>query len=245
MIFKVYGNRVVYGNMRYFIANAQNVGMGTYGTKRTPIHKANYLDSAGRIDDTPYEESEPFGAQFSSSFKLEHIGAMNLPLKAFNLGIDDMTTYDVLRGGRCVFRNRRIDSHDMMRILNRRPALKDILKMDNDYRIVTSVIWLESCVIAEGKLHNVDVDGDFDLGIGGDTTTKAKTKGSKRPDSGKAGLKIEIAGEDSMSTDRRLVFEYGANSIMAYALHKPIWDRAAKNKREDIVDMKPDWQGLD
>lgn len=242
MTFKVYGNRVVFDQNRMFLRNAVKMAVGTWGIKKSPLGAQNYLDFGDDIDGTPFQQVGPFEAEFASNFSLAHVGAMNLPFKAFNLGIDDATKFSILRTGQCRFRNRFIGTEDMIQVLNSSRSVIERIKTDNDYRVVTSVIWLESCVVTTDKLHDVDVDGDFSLGLGGGgakTATKAKVKGSKKP-----GFSISIVGDDSMSSHRKVTFDYGKDTVMAYGLHKPIWDFTNKKKRENVVDLRPDWQGL-
>jgi hypothetical protein len=222
MQLKFYSQRVVFEGDSYFVRGANRALLGAWGKKKEPIAAKNYIDVEGVLGDrppmtVPDHDSPTFTATFSSTFKVNHIGSMNLPIKLFNLGIDDDVAYQMLREGNCRFKCRTIRTHDLRLMLNNAPRFRDLLKQDNDYRFVTSVIWMESCTITSDKDHDWEVDGKFSLGMGGD---------------------------DSGTERRDLVFEYGPDSILGYGLHKIDWDKKSAKKRDKVDGFKPDWQGL-
>lgn len=257
MQFKVYGNRIVLERNRYFLRNASECVLGAWGKKKSPLGQPNYLDRQSVLGEDPKAsvpvsvDNGPHEAVFDSTFKLSHIGNLNLPIKLFNLGIDDATKFDILRSGACTFYRRDIDPHALTKLINRMPKFREMLQADNSYRFVTSVIWLKSATITTNKGHDVDVDGDFSLGINmggkddGDAP-KQKGKGSLKKAAGGAGdiATMTLKGDDAMTSNRNLTFEYAPDTVMAYGLHKIVWDSKNKKKRDLVESMEPDWQGL-
>ena len=260
--FKVYGNRVVSEHEGYFVRGASACTLGSYGRKGTNLVAKNGLDRDGSIlekfgTELPFIPAGPFNATFQSSFKLGHIGDMNLPLELINLNINDKTFYSMLIRGVCTFSIRRISPDVLKDFLNSKPRFREEMKDDNDMRFVTSVIWLDSCTISFDKDHRFKIDGEFSLNLdlidslgaevedvadaAPDGETKVKGKGSTRAPSL---APMVIKGQDGGILTRKLLFQYAPNTIMAYGLHKLEWDHKIKKKRERIEHLNPDWQGL-
>ena len=256
-VFRWYNNRVVYNHNPMFVRDAANALLGTYGQKKTPVVGKNGIDihSDGPLEglriDPP--SGTPQTAVFDSNFTFDHIGEMNLPLKAFNLGIDDALSYQMLHRGFCKFMHHAIAPDRIKEVVNNDPSLVADLRERKRLRFVTSVIFVKELLLFSSKDHDFDVQGDLDLGLPIEDIEEAaananggsggpKGKGYKRPDD--APFKLSVDGDDSGGETRKLGFEYGPGTIFAYGLHKPIWDKKNKGKRTAITGWQSDWQGV-
>ena len=213
-------NYMKHGSVHYFKANAQEITLGVWGEKHTPIGQANYLDREGSlekvIDDVLVTR---FKMSQSGSSKADVLA--NFSIEKLGLGISGHDFYEKLSNHEYEFLEISIANKNKFKNdLNKKPNLINDLKQRDDHRIVTSVIIVISGKEATkmGITHQGSVSGTWN------------------------GMKLTVNTDVGNTSDR--TYEPAPGSTYAYMLDKMKWDAVVKEKRTKILDLTDDQHGL-
>ncbi len=210
-------NYIRYNGYRYYKARAQTIELADYGIKRTPATRANYLDQKGNLSRIVEDvRVTTFKLTQASGDKANVVG--NFSMALFGLSGDDF--YEQSLAGKWEFvvihlRN----EHKFMKALNRQRGRIERLKMNNDYRIVDSII-----VVAKAKevrKLRMGHTGAFNMNWNG----------------------IGLTVDSKTRTNQVTKFEVAPETVYAYGLKKIKWDKTRKERRSKIVDLKDDPHG--
>jgi hypothetical protein len=208
-----------YGGVKYFRGKSENVQLGSYGEKKTPAGKPNYLAiekniKTQHLDSAKVKVAGPFNIDWSKQSK-KHVEATG-GLKFFkNSGGTAALTHKKAKQAKLKLMKFFIHEGAMKTTLNKQAdgARSYLKKEGKDGRVVTEV-W----VVMEAKLAN-----------------SISNAGSVSASSGNNGIKIKARGE----TTETITLAPG--TTFAYLMHKvKKWNKGKKK----ITDMEDDQKGL-
>ncbi len=219
LIFKK--NHVKFGSHRYFIRGADEVVIGAYGVKKTPVTEANYLLVDRIMKDVPKpQKSGPHAATFSSDATIGHNGRVAVPIKLVNLNIGSAGMTNMIRQGKCVFEHLYINMGACRRSIMENRAAKTFFKNNNSARMVHSVLRVKSCKVNAKRIRSAALAGNVNVAD-----------------------YVGVKGLDRAKDEVDVSFAYGKDTIFAYRLSKAKWDKTRKKKRKNIVRCEDDQQG--
>lgn len=218
---KITDGKFVYNGVSYFRGKAENVNLASYGEKKTPIGKTNYLAVQNQVNRDKLDE---ITIKFSGPYSIDWS-------KFSNADVDISIKYLTNAGGTAGFSRSAaksadlklvkmaIDEGPLKTLLNKHAqgARNYLADEGGDGRIVSEV-W----IAMEGK-------------IASDVTTCGSV-------SGKAGADgIEVAIDTKLCKRAKSTVTLPANTTFAYMLHKVKKWNKGKTKVEDLED---DQKGL-
>lgn len=199
-------NHFLFKGARYFSTKAENIQLGTYGRKATPVLSPNYLDPSRRIkfNDTMVERVEPI------SITIENVADFNANIAGKLKVADVNASVDINKLGTAELVV--IKFHILPGLLqdafNANATELNRLKNIRNARIANQVFVVVSAETAR-KVTSA-------------TELSAKTINGT----------VKISGTVDTSNDTSISFSEG--TTLAYGLIKPIWDRD-KRKIENMV----------
>lgn len=225
MSVKISDSKFVYSRKSYFRAGCEDISLTSFGAKKTPLGKSNYLYVAGTVS-----------ADNLSKVKVTTTGPYVIEWQKFtdndvNVGINYLTA----AGGQVGFNRSKAQKADLvlMKLSVQKLALKNLLNRHagrarnylrdegNDGRIVSDV-W----IVMEAQL-----------------ATRIKTGGNISVTSpvGTSGFTLNIGGSTSSSTSSKV--QIPENTCFAYLLAKvKKWDKV--NGEWMVEELEDDTKGL-
>jgi hypothetical protein len=212
-------NHLNFGGVTYFRGHAEEVEIGSYGEKRTPITKMNYLEVKGRIPVKKIDvaKSTVVDIDFSQTSK----SAFNTNVFAIVQGVpvkfSGGTTFDKLKKGELKLVKFSVLNNDMEKAANNSPkALDKLIDYGNDARIAHQVFVVMEASLAT-KFDN-NVTADLSVGAGA--------------------LQATVNGSHSKSGETTVKINAGTG--FAYLLLKLDWNAKQKKNKTKIIDTDDD-----
>lgn len=216
-------NHLTFGGIKYFIAKAEDVGLGSIGEKRTPISGQNYLEVKDQIPPGKFKVAK--STVVSIDKKNTSKTAFNAGIKAFIKGIpvalkadevfEKLSSYELKLVKFSVLNN------EMKKAANNSPRkLQSLISWGKDARIAHQIF-----VVMDAKLANQydnDVDVDLSAGI--------------------KGLEAKVNGSSANSAETKV--ELSKGTCFAYLLAKIEWDAKQKKNKTKITDLDNDQWGI-
>lgn len=207
-------NHLTFNGVSYFRGQAEEVQLGSYGEKRKPLTKTNYLEVKGRIPGDRIARATSTVVNIDQS-KLSKTD-VKTDVKAIvegvpvNLGAD--AAFKKLTNNELKLVKFSVLNNDMKAAINKSPAvLGDLKNYGNDARIAHQIF-----VVMDAKLATkFDNDVTVELSAGGG------------PMKAKVGVGHSSSGETTV--------EISAGTTFAYLLLDVDWDKG-KSKVEDLDD---------
>ncbi len=218
---KISKSKFTYSGVSYFRGKAENVNLASYGEKKTPIGKPNYLAIQG---DVARSNLAKVRVKMTGPYSIEWSKFSD---SSVNLGINYLT----VAGGTAGFSRKAaksanlklvkfaIDERPLKTLLNKHApvARKEMAKEGKDARIVSEV-WV---VMAASLASDVTSCGT----VSGQGTAN--------------GIKVELSG--SSCTTNKSSITIPKNTTFAYKMHKvKKWSKGKKS----IEDMEDDTKGM-
>ena len=211
-------NHFTYNGIAYFRANADTVGLGSYGEKRTPLTKANYLEVKGMVPAPKLKavKATVLDIDYSKSSAAD-IAADVRPMQLKFAGGSVSAARQAAEKGNLRLLKLHVLNNDMEEAINESPkVLDDLRDYGNDARVAHQ-IW----VVLEAELAN-----------------RVKTGASAEVTATIKGITVGLNGSTQSSQETELTIEPGAT--YGYLLGKFDWNAKSKNKRTEIVDIDDD-----
>lgn len=215
---KVKKNAFQFSGVRYFRNKAENVRLGTYGDKKTPLTQGNYLADQGHI--TPANLSKvnvgisgPYSIDWGKYSRTEvEAGGKTMYVDA--AGAKAELTHSVAKSANLKLVKFHLAEGALKRLLNQHAngARTYLAKEGNSGRVVSEV-W----VVMDGKL-----------------ASEVTTGGSVSASAAAGGIKIDIKIGSSTTTTKSVTLP--PNTTFAYLMHKVKKWNKGKTKVEDLED---------
>ena len=212
-------NYLNYNGYRYYKGSAQQLELGDWCDKKTPITAANYCDQKGTLKGLINQVTvSKFEVKQSGSTAVNILGNFSIPLLGWGLKGDDFVKK--VFEGEYVFLHISIDNENKFKNdLNKKPGKINDLKQKDSYRIVDSIVLVVKG--SEARSMGITHEGNF--------------KGTWN------GMKLTVDSDVQSETARQ--FEPEKGTVYAYGLKKIKWDAKREKKRTEIEDLKNDPHG--
>lgn len=209
-------NHLKYNGKTYFRAGSEDVLIGSYGEKKTPLTKSNYLEVQDRIPvpKLKIREAVTVDIDFKQSTKTDIEANINKSV-VFKGSVN--TGYEALKAGTLKLVKLVIENEDVKDAINASPKVIEDLKVyGNDSRVCHQVFVVLEATIADAitSATNFDVSG---------------TDGS---------TKISVSGGTSKSSTTVITLSPG--STFAYGIVKLDWDANQKKNWKKVVKATDD-----
>lgn len=210
---KIKDNHLTYNGKRYFRGGAEDVMLGSWGKKRTPVSSMNYLEVYGRLKPSKLKGVKATPVQINWSGT--STSSITANLNARNVfGVDASTAVQKLRNEELVLVKFSVPMQRMKNALNASNTVRGNLKDAGARgRVVHQVFAVVDGTITSGMSSNSTVD------------VNGRRNG------------IEIAVGGSFGGNNSATVTLAPGCIYAYLLANP------KFRRGDVESLRPDQQG--
>ena len=203
---------------KYFTTNAENVKIGSYGDKRTPIGKPNYMQVWKDMDVSKLEIEEATVIDLNTKKSKKRDVEAKVGKKGL-AGVGAKNVYDKFASGELKLAKLIVRSGDMVDEINSDSKVLEYLQgAGRRARFCAEVFVVITAKMAE-KVENTN---SFDV---------SASKGS---------VDVELKGSFSSGHDNTL--EISEGTMFAYSLLKPVWTGRGK-KKGNIKRVRPDTYG--
>ncbi|MBL1353264.1 MAG: hypothetical protein COA61_008050 [Zetaproteobacteria bacterium] len=218
----VKNNHLKYGGTAYFRGRAEEVHLGSYGEKRTPITKMNYLEVKGkiRVPKSNIALATIVDIDFTKTSKSAFHTAVSVIVQGVPVNISGILALKWLKKGRLKLVKFSVTNNGMKKAANRSTqALKDLVYYGKNARIAHEVFVVMEASLAEKFNHNVSVD--FSVR--------------------KWGVKAIVGGKSS--SQGRTSVNISDGTTFAYLLLSIDWNAKKKKNKTKIMDLNDDQWG--
>jgi hypothetical protein len=207
-------NHLNFNGVNYFRGHAEEVELGSYGEKRTPLTKMNYLEIKGRVPvpNMAKATSTIVDIDESKLSKNDLKGGFKAIIKGVPVKVDGEAAFIKLTRNELKLVKFSVLNNDMKAALNKSPAaLNDLRNYGKDARVAHQIF-----VVMEAKLATkYDNDVSVDLTVG------------------KGPIKATLSGSHAAIGETTV--EISAETTFAYLLLNIDWNKD-KTKVEDLDD---------
>jgi hypothetical protein len=212
-------NHLKFNGKNYFRVGSEDVGLGSYGEKKSPLTQGNYLEVQDHIPTPKLKVKEAVEVEIDFSESTERDILANINVAGVFQGSAG-TAYADLKSRRLKLVKLRIDNEDIKDAINQSPkVIEDLIEYGNDARIAHQVF-----IILEDTLARTVTTG---------------TSFSVAVDAGKVKLTV-TGGTGSSSTATITLSE---NMTFAYGLVKLDWDAQQKKNMTKATKATDDQWG--
>jgi hypothetical protein len=218
MAFAKFTNQsLTYARKKYFVAGAESIKIGSYGRKRTPALKANYLDKWLDLDVPKIKVTEAVTVDID--FTRSSAAGLKGHLKKSGIKGDVAATFEKLKSGKLKLMKLGVAKGDMVKLVNKdKEAIGKLLDYRSKDRICLEIFVVLSATMAQ----RIEAAGSLNI---------SATKGG-----------MEVAGGVSGSGSSSSTVKISKGTTLAYGMIRPIWD-ARGRKAKKIKDGRPDQYG--
>jgi hypothetical protein len=154
-----------FGGVTYFRGHAEEIELGDYGEKRTPLTKMNYLEAKGRIPVPKIAKAQSTVVEIDSSRTTKSVfnAAVQAIIKGVPVKLTGDAAFERLKDEDLKLVKFSMSVPDMKRAANDSPAaIENLINFGKDARIVHQVF-----VVVEAKsAMKFDNDVSVDLSVG-------------------------------------------------------------------------------
>lgn len=217
---KITKSRFRYDTGTYFRGLAENVVLGSYGEKKTPVNRPNYVAVQGDLPPAKLAKfikiSGPYDIDWSRHSKGNVSGNIKFLKKGGGTG---KFSRDAAKRAKLKLIKLHLDEGSLLTVLNKRaPKVRSYLKREGRDARIVSTVWIA-----------MEADLASDIEQCGEVKANAKVKG----------IPIEI--DTKRCTKSKSSVTIPPNTTFAYGLHKV--KRWTKRKKA-IRDLEDDYPGL-
>jgi hypothetical protein len=212
-------NHLNFNGKNYFRVGSEDVGLGFYGEKKSPLTQGNYLEVQDHIPTPKLKVKEAVEVDIDFSASTEKDILANINVAGVFQGSAG-TAYSDLKSRKLRLVKLRIDNEDIKDAANQSPkVIDDLIAYGNDARIAHQIF-----VVLEDTLARTVTTG---------------TSFSVAVDAGKVKLTV-TGGVGSSSTT---TFTLSEGMTFAYGLVKLDWDAQQKKNKTKITKVTDDQWG--
>ncbi len=207
-------NHLNFAGVCYYRGHAEAIDLGSYGEKRTPVLKTNYLEPKGHIsaDKMVIAKASVFGIDSTQSKKGDFNGQINAIIKGVPVSLSGGDAYEKLVKEELKLLKLSVEVEDMKKAINGSPAALDNLGgYGPDARVAHQVF-----IVIDAKMSTA-------------FTNNATVKLS----AGAGPLKVTVGGTAGSTGSTTVTVSPG--TCFAYLLAKIDWSKG-KNKVDDLDD---------
>lgn len=201
-----------FGGVTYFRGHAEEIQLGSYGEKRTPLTKMNYLEAKGRLDGAKMKKANASVVSIDStqSKKGDFTGTVKAIIKGIPVSLTGSTAYDKLVKEELKLLKISVMTEDMKRAINDSPAARDNLdKYGNDARVAHQVFMI--------------IDAEMSTVFSRDSTVELTAGGGP--------VKATVGG--SFGSKGSTTVEISPGTCFAYLLAKIDWKKGVVEDLDD------------
>jgi hypothetical protein len=205
-------NHLNFGGVTYFRGHAEEVRLGSYGEKRTPLTKMNYLEVKGEIPVPKIAKALSTVVEIDTeqTSKKDFTTTVAAIIKGVPVKLNGEAAFEKLVKQELKLVKFAVSAEDMKKALNDSPAaLEDLRRYGKDARIAHQ-FWV---VVEEKVATQFDNEASVDLSVG------------------KGVLQATVGGKHGTSGTETV--QVGAGTGFAYLLAKIEWD-ADKRRARDL-----------
>jgi hypothetical protein len=205
---------------RYFRVGSEFASLGAVGPKRTPLGKGSHVEFRDRIKNEKLKVRD-IGPIKIDRQKLDQTNFLaNINIAKVFKGVSVDSAYEAFKKQELELLIISVDASDMVRAINRSPAIREDLKRwGNDARVVTTGFVIVKAETSREFSSSNDVEAEL--------TVKGVTLNPKVSTSSRGATSVE--------------FPEGA--FFAYGPSKLVWDEKNEKKATRVVDLKLDLKG--
>jgi hypothetical protein len=212
-------NRLKFNGKNYFRAGSEDVLVGSYGEKRTPIFGANYLEVKDLIDPSKLEIDDVVVADidFARTRRGDLEEAFSAPIKGIDVSVGSTQAWEKFQSGELKLVKLAVRNNDMEDAINAdADAIDDLRDYGNRARVAHQAWVVMSATLAEefSRAQSFDVSG------------------------GRGKIKVTIKGKTGGSGSSTVTVSKG--STFAYLLASLDWNAKRKRKKNRVIDLDDD-----
>ncbi len=218
---KISKKHITLNNIDYYRTHAEEMFVGTIGTKRTSVVNANYLEPKDRIPPGKYKivETAVLDVKFKNKSKTDLGLAVSAIVKGVPVSLKANDAFNQFNKGKLKLVKLSVQHNKMKKAANDSPMkLKSLIAWGNSARLVHQII--------------LAVDGDLAREFKRNTTVEVTGGLNGTP------MKISLGG--SRAGNGNMSVEFTRPITFAYLLAKIDWDAKMKKNRKKIVDLDND-----
>jgi hypothetical protein len=215
-------NHLNFGGVNYFRGAAEEVELGSFGEKKTPITGMNRLSVKGRIPVPKIAKAMSTTVEIDSSSlsKSAFNTAISAIIKGVPFKISGDAAFEKFKETNLKLVKFSVLVPDMRRAANESPAaIEELINYGNDARIAHQVF--------------VAMDAEFATKFDNDVSVDLSV--------GKGPLQATVGGGRASSGETTV--EISKGTTFAYLLAKIDWDAVQKRNRTKIIDLDDDQWG--
>jgi hypothetical protein len=216
----VKNNHLHFNGKNYFRGGSEDIKLGSYGEKKSPLTQTNYLEHQSRIPAPKLKvrDATEVDIDFTKSTKADILA--NINVAAVFKG-SSSTGYEQLKSGQLRLVKLTLANEDVKDAANASPkVIEDLIDYGNDARIATQ-IW----VVLEAEL------------------AKSFTASKSFEVSANAGI-VKVSGSGNGSVNGSMEVLLPSGMCFAYLLGKLDWDATSKKNKTRITKVTDDQWSL-
>jgi hypothetical protein len=207
---------ISFNGISYFRGGSENQLIATYGEKKQPITRTNYLDPMSNVPfaKLKIKEAIPVEIDFKNTTKNDFLSNISIAgvFKSFS-----GSAWEASLSGEVQLIKLSVYNEDMKDAINQSPkVITDLVNYGNNARVVTQVFIVEKASIAKNFTSSTSFSVSVELGI----------------------LKITGSGGSSSSASTSVTVAKG--SVFAYLLGKFDWNANTKKNQTQVVKVSTD-----
>jgi hypothetical protein len=219
---KVRKTHLVVAGTSYFRGRAPELQLLSWGKKRTPVTKANYLDPAGRLNPARFDVrvATKLTIDVDQGGADELMADVTVP-QLEHAGASVSAARELASEGRLKLVMLQVSRKQLADVINGTPKTLETFKQtDDDVRIVDVGLFVARAELADRI--DVSVEGSVEATVDG--------------------ISVGLGAGHEEHSQTRVTFRRG--TLFAYGLAKPRWDAERKKQRTRIESFSSDQQGM-
>jgi hypothetical protein len=215
----VKNNHLHFNGKNYFRVGSEDVQLGSYGEKKSPITQGNYLEVQSKILGERLKVREAIEVDIDTTKTSERELLANINVAAVFKG-SAKTAYEDLKSQKLRLVKLEVDNEDMKFSANQSPnAIENLIEYGNEAHIAHQVF----IVLDAEMAHSFTSSTSFDV-------------------SANAGV-VKVTGQGRVGSSGQTTITLSEGSTFAYGMLKLDWDANMKRNKTKIVKATDDQWG--
>ena len=213
-------NHLSFNGKNYFRGGAEDVELGSYGEKKSPITQANYLEVQGKIPTAKLKVKEAVEVSIDFDKTSEKEFLANINVAGVFKGSAE-TAYQDMKSQKLKLVKLQVNNKDIKDAANQSPkVIDDLIQYGKDARIAHQVFIVMEAESAKSFAASTSFDVSVNAGI------------------------LKVTGEGRVGSSGQTTVTVSKWSIFAYGMVKLDWDANRAKNKTAIVKVTDDQWGL-